>query len=200
MKFVILVLVCGVLVGCLPRSRIEPKPKPKPCRPAEMACIVHADGFSLIRAPTFWVLDLRGNHGSDLTKVIDAARQCDGPRGCGVAITEPEIAALERDLAPTKVERLSVERLSVAGRPVIAYRPDLSRIVFEGWGSPATLPDQLPPFASLLAAPCIPAQCEGTPPLPPRFEQSIFGPPWPIFGRPWPDPRPRPLVAPPGSE
>jgi len=170
-KTVILVLVCVALVGCPPRSPINPT---EPCLPAQTGCIVSVDGISLIRAPAFWLLDLRGRSGFDVAKVIDAARQCDGPRGCGVAMTRSEIEALDGELAQAKVEKLSI-----AGEPAAAYRLDPPRIVIQGWAHPEKLLPQLPPVPSLEGAPCIPGQCELPPPIPPREHLSSAIPPFP---------------------
>jgi hypothetical protein len=127
------------------------------------ACIVSVDGISLIRAPTFWLLDLRGRNEFDVGKVIDAARQCDGPQGCGIAMTRAEIEVLDGELAQAKVEKLSI-----AGGPVAAYRLDPRRIVLEGWAHPEKIVPQLPPLPSLSGVQCIPTQCELPPPIPPR--------------------------------
>lgn len=167
MKPVILVLVCVVLVGC------PPKPPPQKlsldpaesCLPAKAACIVRVDGVSLIRASTFWLLDVRGHSGFDAAAVIRAARQCDGPKGCGSAMSQPQIQALVGDLA-----QATVEKLPITGAPVAAYRIASQGTVFQLWENLPKL-EQLVPQLSPVPLPsrlCLPGQCELPPPIPPR--------------------------------
>lgn len=167
MKPVILVLVCVVFVGCHPRSTTSKQEPPinsaEPCLPAKTACIVRVDGVSLIRAPTFWLLDLRGRSGFDVAAVIDAARACDGPKGCGVAMANPAIEALVSDLAQAKVEKLSI-----FGGPVAVYRLAPGPVV-QGWRDLEKIVAQLPPVPSLSRSLCDTGQCELPPPIPPRY-------------------------------
>lgn len=169
MKSVILVLVCVVLVGCPLKPRGETmKPRPpinptEPCLVGKTACIVSVDGISLIRAPTFWLLDLPDRNGFDVAAVGDAARACDGPKGCGVAMTKPEIEVLVRDLAQAKGEKLSI-----AGGLVAVYRLAEKRIVVQLLGDLEKILPQLPALP-LWDSLCDTGQCELPPPIPPRY-------------------------------
>lgn len=166
MKPVILVLVCVVLVGCPPtRPPQRPSDPAESCLPARAACIVRVDGVSLIRASTFWLLDVRGHSGFDAAAVIRAARQCDGPQGCGRAMSKPQIQALVGDLAQAKVEKLPITRA-----PVAAYRIASQGTVFQIWKNLPELEQIVPQLSRvpLLGVLCIPAQCELPPPIPPR--------------------------------
>jgi hypothetical protein len=129
MKSVQCVLVCVALVGCQPNPTAgkltsTPVPSPEPCRVGKAVCVVKVDGLMLIRAPTFWLLDLRGRSRFDAAKVVAAGKRCDGPQGCGSAMTSSEIAAMNRDLA-----RPDVLQASIGGMPVTAYLLEGKRIV-----------------------------------------------------------------------
>lgn len=177
MKPVILVLVCVVLVGCTPKPKQGlPINGAGPCMPANTACIVSVGGVSLIRAPTFWLLDLRGldldGHGElDVAAITDVAKQCDGPKGCGIAMTRPEIEKLVGELAQVKLEQLAIP-----GGLVAAYRFQPQKAVLQIRGDHSRLAQallQLPPIPDWICPECglcLPAQCEVPPPIPPRTE------------------------------
>lgn len=182
MKSVSLMLVCVALVGCppSPASQTSTQGPPinvtEPCLPAKSTCIVSVAGVSLIRAPKFWLLDLRGRDEFDVDAMIDAAMQCDGPKGCGVAMAKPEIETLVGELAQAKVQQLPV-----AGGPVVAYRLERGSVV-QLWNRGKELEPLLRwllgqwspvPFCPQCAL-CKPGQC----PLPP----SPIPPRWPDFG------------------
>lgn len=183
MKFIglVLVLACVALVGC-------PKPKPgapiqpaEPCMPSKSACMVSVGKVSLIGTPKLWLVDLRGldqEGGGELDRaaIIKAAKQCEGPTGCGVAMAKPEVEALLGELARAKLEQLSIPG-------VAAYRFDQQKNILQITGDPERIGDVvsgLPPLAQwscLHCGLCLPGQCEIPPPIPPRFEDLRITPP-----------------------
>jgi hypothetical protein len=175
MKSVTLVLVWAALVGCQPNPTAGGwKPGPtEPCVAGKAVCIVSVDGISLIRAPAFWLLDLRGRSRFDVGKVIAAAKRCDGPQGCGRAMTRSEIEALNTDLAVK-----TVPRASILGTPVVAHQLDAKRTVLQvgpPTGGPADL--GLLRFPGLECDPGTEPDC-GNPPHPPIRNQA---PHFPVF-------------------
>ena len=169
MKPVILVLVCVVLVGCTPKPKQGPPINVAgPCMPAKAACIVSVDGASLIRAPKFWLLDLRGHSEFKVAAVIDAAKQCDGAQGCGTAMTEPQIKALVGELAQAKIEKLPI-----TGGSAVAYRVQQGTVV-QFWldAKAEEILPQLSPVP-LQGVECIPGQCELPPGPPPPFRMEL---------------------------
>ena len=160
MKTVILVLVCVVLVGFAPKPEQESAIDPaEPCMPDKAACIVSVDGVSLIRAPTFWLLDLRGHSTFDVSAMIDAAKQCDGSKGCGSPMSKQKVEVLVGELA-----QATVELLQIAGESVAAYRVVQGTVV-QFWPG-AKLEEILSQLSPVPlpgcpgCGPCILAQCE----------------------------------------
>jgi hypothetical protein len=174
MKFIVLVLACVVPVGCPDPKPQDPIHSAEPCMPSKSACIVSVGKVSLIRAPKLWLIDLRGldlQGGGELdgAAITEAAQQCDGPKGCGVAMAKPEIEKLVGELA-----RVKLEQLSIPG--VAAYRFDQQKNILQIVGDLGKIGEvlsQLPPLSQwgcLHCGLCLPGQCEIPPPIPPRFE------------------------------
>jgi hypothetical protein len=174
MKLIVLVLVCVALVGCPKPKAQAPSNPAASCMPAESTCIVSAGKASLIRAPKLWLVDLRGldlQGGDELdgAAIIAAAQQCDGPKGCGVAMADAEIEALVGELARAKLEQLSIPGAA-------AYRLDQQKNILQIVGDHRKVGEVvagLPPLAKwgcLHCGLCLPRQCEIPPPIPPRVE------------------------------
>lgn len=157
-----------------------------PCLSGATSCRARVAGISLIRTPRFWLLDLDSSPTSspvgklplfDEAAVIAAAKRCEAGKGCGAEMTGWEIDELVDRTAQAKVKQLPI-----AGVPTVAYQrePKLSsgapvRDVVQIWGGARSLSLAVPQLSSLLGngcpmcAPCLPAQCEGPPPIPGRI-------------------------------
>lgn len=176
MKLIVLVLMlmCAALVGCPNPKPRAPSHPAKACMPAESTCIVSVGKVSLIRAPKRWLVDLRGldlQGGGELdgAAIIEAAKQCDGPKGCGVAMADPEIEKLVGELSRAELEQLSIPGAAAyrfgQQKNILQIMGDLSRI--------GEVVSGLPPLGQwgcLHCGLCLPGQCEIPPPIPPRFE------------------------------
>jgi hypothetical protein len=174
MKSVASVLLCVALVGCQPNLTAGgPKSGPtEPCLPGKTVCIASVDGIALIRAPTFWLLDLGDRTRFDVGKVIAAAKRCYGPHGCGRAMTRSELVALNAELAVKAVPRASVD-----GTPVVAHQLGANRTVLQ-IGPPSEGPADMAllRFDGLECDSGSEPDCGTTPHIPTRFPAFVIGP------------------------
>lgn len=207
MKTLIRVLVCVAIgSGCVVQEAWnQPGDTPceivDPCLSGTTSCNARVAGISLIRTPRFWLLDLDSSlnsapNGSSVGKlpafdeaaVIAAAKRCEAGEGCGAEMTRWEIDELIDRTAQAKVAQLPI-----ASVPTVAYQRaskpssgDPVRAVVQIWGNARALSVAVPQISSQLGngcrqcVPCIPAQCEGPPPIPGRtyfvdFRRPILG-------------------------
>lgn len=205
MRSIIFVLVSLVLVehGCAqPATRAKASPRGAVCRPDNAVCIVKVGDASLIRSSGFWLLDLQRGHAVDGAALGAAAQMCDGPTGCGVAMTRPEIDALLGRLAKSQGRKMTID-----GEPVSTFQRD-QNVVVQIWGAPAKFAQVArlitPTMILVGGVQCEPAECEGPPPPPPPRSEPFTGP-HPLgqeerFPHPLIVPRDQPLPPPPPRE
>ncbi len=173
--FSLIMLVCAALVACGPRpGQVPPTDPGAACVAGKQACVVDAGGVAVIRTPKYWLIDVGDRTQLDVAVVMEAAKPCDGSKGCGKAIAAPEAQALAGKLAQAKIEQLPVE-----GGQAAAYRIDERKSVIQIWGGGEDLARVLPQLATVPLVGCtgcglcIPAQCVLPPPVPPRTDELI---------------------------